>query len=220
MRIDAAYFYNRFYDLITYLTPPELISIGVDPGAATASGGAYVNASSTRAQGVELDFNSDLGHGLRLRGNYTRLNAEVTKAFGEPAYNPAFPNVPIGAYSPLEGQRPFRRAPNSGSLGLYYARRKFVGSFTGYLVGRYDDSTYLYDENYGNTMLLPNQNLAPAYQKFDLSGRYSVNSILDFYTSIENLFSEHYQPAFGSPAAPFEIRSGITLTIGGENWRK
>lgn len=221
IRVDATYFHNRFYDLITDLDPGSLISIGVSPGAAIASGsGAYVNASSTRSQGVELDLNSDLGHGFRLRANYTRLNAEVTKAFGAPTFNPAFPNIPIGAYSPLQGQRPFHRAPNSGSLGLYYSRRKFIGSFTGYMVGRRDDSTFLFDALYGNTMLLPNQNLAPAYQKFDLSGRYSVSSLVAFYTSIENLFSQHYQAAFGFPAAPFTIRAGLSLTIGGENWRK
>ncbi len=32
--LDAAYFHNRFYDLITYLDPTSLISIGVSPGAA------------------------------------------------------------------------------------------------------------------------------------------------------------------------------------------
>jgi iron complex outermembrane receptor protein/vitamin B12 transporter len=221
IRVDATYFHNRFYDLITYLDPSALISIGINPGAATASGyGAYVNASSTRAQGAELEFNSDLGHGLRLRGSYTRLDAVVTKAFGSPSYNPAFPNIPIGAYSPLQGQRPFRRAPNSGSLGLYYSRRKFVGSFTGYMVGRRDDSTFLSDPFFGNTMLLPNRNLAPAYEKFDLSGRYSVNSAVALYTSIENLFSQHYQAAFGFPGTPFTMRSGLTITIGGENWKK
>lgn len=221
VRVDAAYFHNRFYDLITYLDPTSLISIGVNAGAATATGfGAYVNATSTRSQGAELDFNSDLGHGFRLRANYTRLDAVVTKAFGAPAYNPAFPTIPIGAYSPLQGQRPFHRAPNSGSLGLYYSRRKFVGSFTGYMVGKRDDSTFLSDALFGNTLLLPNRNLAPAYRKFDLSGRYSVNSVVQLYTSIENLFSQHYQAAFGYPAAPFTIRSGLTLTIGGENWRR
>ena len=221
IRVDATYFHNRFYDLITYLDPTSLISTGVPPGAATATGfGAYVNASSTRSQGAELDFNGDLGHGFRLRANYTRLDAVVTKAFGAPAYNPAFPGIPIGAYSPLQGQRPFGRAPNSGSLGLYYSHRKFVGSFTGYMVGKYDDSTFLSDALFGNTLLLPNRNLAPAYEKFDLSGRYSLNSIVQLYTSIENLFSQHYQAAFGFPAAPFTIRSGLTLTIGGENWRK
>jgi iron complex outermembrane receptor protein/vitamin B12 transporter len=221
IRLDAAYFHNRFYDLITYLDTTSLVSIGVPAGAANASGyGAYVNASSTRSQGVELDANSDLGHGFRLRGNFTRLNGEVTKAFGFPARNPAFPGIPIGAYSPLQGQRPFRRAPNSGSMGLYYSRRKFIGSFTGYMVGKRDDSTFLSDALFGNSLLLPNRDLAPAYQKFDLSARYSVNSVVQLYTSIENLFSQHYQAAFGFPATPFAIRSGLTLVIGGENWRK
>lgn len=221
VRFDATYFHNRFYDLITYLDPTSLVSIGVNPGAATASGfGAYVNATSTRSQGVELDANSDLGHGFRLRANYTRLNAEVTKAFGAPAYNPAFPNIPIGAFSPLEGQRPFHRAPNSGSLGLYYSHHRFVGSFTGYIVGKRDDSTFLSDALFGNTLLLPNRDLAPAYQKFDLSGRYTINSVVQLYTSVENLFSQHYQAAVGYPSAPLTIRSGMTLTIGGESWRK
>jgi vitamin B12 transporter len=221
IRLDATYFRNRFYDLITYLDPTSLISIGVPSEVATATGfGAYVNATSTRSQGVELEFNSDLGHGLRLRGNYTRLNGEVTKAFGLPAFNPNFPDIPIGAFSPLEGQRPFRRAPNSGSLGIYYTHRKFVGSFTGYMVGKRDDSTFLSDALFGNTLLLPNHNLAPAYQKFDASGRYTVNSLVQIYTSMENLFSQHYQAIFGFPAAPFTIRAGLTLTIGGENWRR
>jgi vitamin B12 transporter len=221
IRVDASYFHNRFYDLIAYLDPGSLVSIGVSPGAATASGyGAYVNAGSTRAQGAEFDFNGDLGHGFRLRANYTRLDAEVIKAFGAPAFNPAFPGIPIGAYSPLPGQRPFHRAPNSGSLGLYYSRRKFIGSFTGYMVGKRDDSTFLSDGLFGNTLLLPNRDLAAAYQKFDLSGRYFLNSVAALYTSIENLFSQHYQAVFGSPAAPLTIRAGLTLTIGGESWRK
>jgi vitamin B12 transporter len=221
IRLDAVYFRNRFYNLITYLDPTSLIAIGVNPEVATATGfGAYVNATSTRSQGTEIDFNSDLGYGFRLRASYTRLNAEVTKAFGLAAFNPEFPGIPIGAFSPLQGQRPFRRAPNSGTIGLYYSHRRFIGAFTGYMVGKRDDSTFLSDAFFGNTMLLPNRDLAPAYQKFDLSGRYTVNSIVQVYTSIENLFSQHYQAAFGFPAAPFTIRSGLTLTIGGENWRR
>jgi len=220
-RLEATFFHNRFYDLISYLTPAALVSVGVNPGAALASGyGAYVNASSTRSRGEELEFVTDLGSGMRFQANYTNLNAIVTKAFGAPAINPAFPEIPIGAFSPLEGQRPFRRAPNSGSLALIYSHRKFTGSFTGYIVGRRDDSTDLSDALFGNSLLLPNRNLAPAYQKFDLSGRYALKSFVSAYTSIENLFSQHYQAAFGFPAAPFTIRAGLTFTIGGENWRK
>ncbi len=68
-------------------------------------------------------------------------------------------------------------------------------------------------------MLLPNRNLARAYQKFDLSASYSVRSSLQLYTSIENLFSEHYEAAFGFPAAPFTIRSGLKFILRGpEGW--
>jgi vitamin B12 transporter len=220
-RLELTYFRNRFFDLITYLNPTALIAIGVPPGAANLTGfGAYVNASSTRSQGLEVEFVTDLGHGLRFQGNYTYLDPVVTKAFGAPAINPLFPGIPIGAYSPLEGRRPFRRAPHSGSLGLIYSPRKFTGSFTGYMVSRRDDSTFLSDETFGNTLLLPNRDLAPAYQKFDLSGRYALRPYVSLYASMENIFSQHYQAAFGFPAAPFTLRGGVTFTIGGDEWRK
>jgi vitamin B12 transporter len=220
-RLEATYFFNRFYDLITYLDPTSLVSIGVNPGAANASGfGAYVNASSTKSKGLETEFTTEIGHGLRFQANYTNLDAIVTKAFGAPAINPLFPGIPIGAFSPLEGQRPFHRAPNSGSLALIYGHGKFTGSLTGYMVGRRDDSTFLSDALFGNTLLLPNRDLAPAYQKFDLSGRYALRPFVSIYASIENLLSEHYQAVFGYPAAPFEVRGGVTFTIGGENWKR
>ncbi len=220
-RLGLTYFHNRFYDLITYLSPTALVSIGVPPGAATASGyGAYVNATSTKSNGAEIEFVAQLMSGLRLQANYTYLDAVVTKAFGAPSFNPAFPNIPIGAFSPLEGERPFRRAPHTGSLGLIYAHRKFSGAFTGYMVSRRDDSTFLSDAFYGNTLLLPNRDLAPSYQKFDLSGRYQLKRYLALYSSIENLFSQHYQAALGFPGAPLTFRGGITITIGGEDWRK
>ena len=48
-----------------------------------------------------------------MRASYTYLDAVVTKSLSSgvlsPAINPAFPGIPIGAYSPLVGARPFRR---------------------------------------------------------------------------------------------------------------
>jgi iron complex outermembrane receptor protein/vitamin B12 transporter len=68
---------------------------------------------------------------------------------------------------------------------------------------------------------LPNRNLDAAYQKFDLSAGYAVTSYAKVYTSIENLFSQHYEPVIGFPALPFTIRSGVTFTLGGrEGWWK
>jgi vitamin B12 transporter len=216
--LGVTFFQNNFYDLIAFLSPGDLISIGVPPDVANATtiGGAYVNATSENTKGFEVESKTDLGHGLVFQGEYTYLDGVVTKAFGDPSFNPLFPTIAIGAFSPLEGARPFRRAPHSGSLGLFYNRKKLNAALTGYLVGRRDDSTFLSDGFFGNSLLLPNRNLAPSYQKFDLSIGYSLTHYAKVYTSIENLFSQHYQPTFGFPATPFEIRSGVTFTIGGE----
>jgi vitamin B12 transporter len=220
-RLELTYFQNRFYNLLTYLDPTALVSVGVNPGAAAASEfGAYVNASSETFKGAQAQFVTELGHGLRFQANYTYLDGVVTKTFGAPAINPAFPGILIGAFDPLLGARPFGRPPHSGSFALYYTRHKFTGAFTGYLVSRSDDSTFLDDANYGNTLLLPNRNLNPAYQKLDLSGRYAIRPYVSVFTSVENLLSEHYQPVFGFPALPFTIRGGLAFTIGGENWKK
>jgi vitamin B12 transporter len=220
--LGITFFDNNFYNLIAFLNPGELESIGVPSAIANNPNfGAYVNATSEWTKGFEVESKTDLGHGLLFQGEYTYLDGFVTKAFGDPSYNPLFPTIAIGAYAPLEGARPFRRAPHSGSLALFYNHKKVIAALTGYLVGRRDDSTSLLDANFGNTMLLPNRNLAPGYQKFDLSIGYSLTHYAKIYTSIENLFSQHYQPAFGFPAAPFEIRSGVTFTIGGERgWWK
>jgi len=221
--LGITFFDNNFYNLIAFLSPGELISIGVSPDVAngTSTGGAYVNATSEWTKGFEVEYKHDLGHGLLFQGEYTYLDGLVTKAFGDPVSNPLFPSIGIGAYSPLQGARPFRRAPHSGSLSLFYNRKRFGAAFSGYLVGRRDDSTFLLDQNFLNTLLLPNRNLAPGYQKFDLSLSYTLTHYAKVYTGIENLFSQHYQSAFGFPATPFEIRSGITFTIGGERgWWK
>lgn len=221
--LSLTFFDNNFYNLIAFLNPGELVSIGVPPDVAnnTPSDGAYVNATSQWTKGFEVEYKHDLGHGLLFQGQYTYLDGFVTKTFGDPSYNPSFPTIAIGAFAPLQGARPFLRAPHSGSLALFYNHKKFTGALNASLVGRRDDSTFLTDPYYGNTMLLPNRNLAPAYQKVDLSIGYSLTHYAKIYTSIEDLLSQHYQPAFGYPAAPFEIRSGLAFTLGGERgWWK
>ena len=222
--LGVTLYYNNFYNLISFLGTGDLISIGVpvDVANATPLGGAYVNATSQRAKGAEIDYKMDLGHGFLFQGGYTYTDGLVTKAFGSPAINPLFPNILIGAFSPLEGARPFLVAPHSGSVALFYNRKKFNGAFTGYMVGRRDDSTFLEDGFFGDSMLLPNRNLAYAYQKFDLSAAYALKPYLSVYTSIENLFSQHYDATFGFPALPFTIRTGMRFTLGGERgwWKK
>jgi iron complex outermembrane receptor protein/vitamin B12 transporter len=165
-----------------------------------------------------------LSRDLRLQAEYTYTDAVVTQSFASsaqaPAYNPAFPNIPIGAYTPLIGGRPFLVPRNSGSMALIFSRRRFGMSATGYFVSRSDDSTFLSDEYYGNTLLLPNRNLLNAYQLIDWKGWFEAHRGFTLYASIGNVPDEHYQGAFGYPSLPFNFRAGIKLTIGGEAWKR
>jgi iron complex outermembrane receptor protein/vitamin B12 transporter len=161
---------------------------------------------------------------LFVRGGYTYLDAVVQRSFSSdaigPTYNPSFPTVPIGAYSPLIGARPFRRAPHSGYFGVSYAHARFSSLLTGTLVGRRDDSDFVaYDANYMPTMLLPNRDLDGAYQRLDMSASYQVSPRIQVTSKLDNLLSERYSEAFGYPALPFTFRSGVQLTLGGESWK-
>jgi len=223
-RVTVDLFHNEFFNLIEFLESSALPWLGfppkvVDAVAASSEGGATVNSESYRARGAEVHAETDLGHGLLLGGNYTYLDPVVTQTLAStPIFNPTFPGIPIGAISPLVGNRPFRLAPNSGSLFINYSRRKFGVTVTGYLVSRSDDSTFLTDQFGGTSLLLPNRDLNGGYQKIDLSGRFKLNSAVALFASAENILNEHYTAAFGYPSLPFNIRAGIKIAIGGEGW--
>jgi iron complex outermembrane receptor protein/vitamin B12 transporter len=147
------------------------------------------------------------------------LDAVVTKSFASgalnPAINPAFPGIPIGSFSPLVGARPFRRPTNSGSLTVTYSKARAQLAVAGYFFGKQDDSTFLTDANFGNSMLLPNKDLDAAYQKFDLSASYKIHPRLRWYLTVENLFDETFEAAAGFPALPRAARTGVTINVGG-----
>jgi vitamin B12 transporter len=224
-RVGISFFRNQFYDLTEFLPSSALPLLGfpqdvVNAVAASGPGGATVNSSSYRALGAEVQFEVDPGHGLRIGGNYTYVDAVVTQSFSStPFFNPAFPGVPIGLNSPLVGNRPFGIAPHSGSLYVDYQRRRFGADLSGYFVTRQDDSTFLSDALFGTSLLLPNQDVNAGYQKIDLSGRYAISPAVTLFASIENLLNEHYTAAFGFPSLPLTFRAGIKFRIGRESWK-
>jgi vitamin B12 transporter len=224
-RLGANVFHNRFYDLAEFLPSNALPLLGfpqniVDAVAASGPNGAIVNSSSYRAVGGEVQLEIEPGHGWRVGGDYTYLDPVVTQSLSSPPFfNPAFPGIAIGLASPLVGGRPFGMAPHSGGLYIDYERRRFGGELSGYFVTRQDDSTFLSDAFFGTSMLLPNHNLNPGYQKIDLSGRYSLNPGVIFFASIENLLTERYTAAFGFPALPLTFRTGLKFRIGREGWK-
>ena len=87
------------------------------------------------------------------------------------------------------------------------------------MVSRRDDSTFLSDPFFGNSMLLPNRNLDDSYQKIDFGGSYRINRHLELFSVVENLASEHYDPAFGFRAPPLNFHMGLKVTLGGESWK-
>jgi len=223
-RLSAIFFYNRFSDQIESVPQDGLVTLGVPQAIVDSTPfGAFVNSLATRALGAESELELNLGHGLTARAAYTYLDSVVRRSFSSdelfPSFNPAFPTVPIGAFSPLVGNRPFNRAPHTGSFYVGYSRRKLTLTLSGNFVGRRDASTFLFDPTFGPGMLLPNRNLAAAYQKIDFGGSYRVNRHLELYTGMENLASQHYDAAPGFPTLPFNFHSGIKLTLGGESWK-
>lgn len=223
-RASLTVFHNEFTDGIEYIPQQGLVDLGV-PGAIVdqAVYGATVNSQAYLAQGVETEIEYQVKKNIFARAGYTYLDARIQRSFTSdaigPSFNPNFPNVPIGIYSPLIGARPFRRAPQSGYFELSYRHGRLSAEVRGTLVGRRDDSDFLqYDANGGQSLLLPNRNLDGAYQRIDLVASYRMNRYVAAEGSFQNLLSEHYHEAFGYPSLPFTFRLGMKFSLGGETW--
>lgn len=219
-RARVTVFDGHYDDLIEFLSKSALALFGVPRDVAAATSfGAYVNSSSYRAHGLEISVDSKIGSHVIVSGQYTYLDAVVTQSFASsalrPAFNPAYPGVPIGAFAPLVGGRPFRRAPNTASLHAALVASRAQVSIAGYFVGRQDASTFLSDAFGGNSLLLPNHDLAAGYQKVDVSGDYRLHRRLRVYAAVENVLNQQYEAALGFPALPVTVRMGLALTLGG-----
>ena len=221
--LHAGYFHNEFGNQIEFVDAPALLQIGVPSAVeqqiANTSFGAYANSLSFQAQGFESAMEYSVTKRMFARAGYTYTHSVVQHSFSSdnlyPSTNPNIPNVQIGAYSPLIGQRPFRRAPNTGFFSVTYAHPRWYTTVTSTFVGHSDDSTFLLDANGGNTLLLPNHNLDPGYQDVGFSGSYKISKHINTYAVMDNLLSEHYQQVIGYPALPFNFRSGVQISLGG-----
>jgi iron complex outermembrane receptor protein/vitamin B12 transporter len=220
-RVSLTVFHNEFTNGVEYVPPQGLLELGVPSAiAAEAVYGATVNSEAYRAQGVEAEIENQVTRDLFVRAAYTYVDARIQRSFSSgPSFNPNFPSVPIGDFSPLVGARPFRIAPHTGYFEAGYRHNRFFTGLRGTLVSSRDDSDFLTDSNGGNSLLLPNRNLDAAYQRLDLTASYQANSHVSMEANAQNLLSEHYSEAFGYPSLPFTFRLGMKLTLGGESWR-
>ncbi len=222
-RISLTLFHNEITNGIEYIPQQGLIKIGVPSTIANSLPyGATVNSLAYRAQGVEAETEYQVTRDVFARAGYTYIDAKIQNSFTSdaigPSFNPSFPSVPIGIYSPLIGARPFRIPPHTGYFEAGYRHRRFFASLRGTLVGSRDDSDFLTDANGGNSLLLPNRNLDGAYQRLDLASSYQANRHVAIEGNFQNLLCEHYSEAFGYPSLPFTFRLGMKFTFGGESW--
>ena len=228
----ASYFHNQFgreiegvgLDLVPALLPSLTPAEQQQLEQILQQNFAYeldINSEAFRAQGVEATVESGIGRNLFFRGGYTYLDAVVQRSFTNDDQAllgpiPTFDGIPVGPYSPLEGARPFRRAPHTGFFTATYAQRKITGLFTAAFASRSDDSTFLEgaDSEGGNTFLLPNRNLDFGYAKLDLGGSYQLLSWMTVYAQAENLTSNQHIAPIGYPSLPFNFRAGLRIQWG------
>ena len=186
----------------------------------SSAGGLDLNSQAFRAEGVESELEYSILKGLYVRGGYTYLDAVVQRSFAsdalQPASNPAVSSLPIGAFTPLRGARPFERPPHTGFAAVTYSGRQYTVNFSAAYASRSDDSTFLggRDVGRGNSLLLPNRNLDYGYSKLDLGGNYQLTPWLGAYAQLDNLTSNKRIAPLGYPSLPFTFRAGLRLTLG------
>jgi vitamin B12 transporter len=220
--LKAGYFHNQFNHQLEFITAPGLEHyFNIPANIATQIPAASVNSLAYRTQGLETELQYQPLNHLFLRGGYTYLASIVEQSFASdtvtPAFNPNLPGIPIGALSPLIGQRPFRRPPSTGFFAAEFTSSRFSAAIKGALASHSDDSTFQLnnDRNHGNTLLLPNRNLDFAYAKLDLNAVFTVTSHITLFTQLDNLLGQQHIGPIGYPGLPFTIRAGMKFRIGG-----
>ncbi|MGA2046083.1 MAG: TonB-dependent receptor [Terracidiphilus sp.] len=232
----TSFFHNEFgrqieyvgLDLIPQLLPNLTPAQQNQLAQFLQANGAYeqsLNTEAYRGLGVETTVEGGIGRNIFLRGGYTYLDAVVQRSFANddvallgpvPTYGGIPNGIPIGEDSPLQGARPFRRAPHTGFFTATYSTRKLTGLLSTAFASRSDDSDFLagYDLNGGNSLLLPNRNLDYGYAKIDLGASYQLLNWVSIYGQTENLTNNQHIAPIGYPALPATIRLGLKLQWG------
>ena len=219
--LSLTWFDQRYYDVVEDIPPSAFAALGIPAAVAQAApfGGEF-NSLTTRARGLELESQLRLARALggewNLRGSYTATEARVLRSFSfdaqAPTFNPNIPGVAIGAFAPLVGGRPFRVPPQAASVSATYSRARFTGTAWATYTGRRDDSTFLTDANFGNTLLLPNHDLDPAYTLLNLAGSWRLSARWQLLGAVDNATDRQYQEVLGFPGPRLSARVGARFT--------
>ncbi len=216
------YFHNVFGNGIEYVSTP-LYNQYFNQSLPNALYGFYLNSLTTQAQGVEAEVQYQIRPRLFVHAGYTYLDSMTLRSFstdalnalgGKATFNPKYPGIAIGVSSPLVGQRPFRRAPQTGYFVVQYTATKWNAALKGAMSSKSDDSTFIStfsNAAFDNSLLLPNRNLAYGFAKLDANVTYQLSPSIAVFTQAENLLNQQRTGAFGYQGLPFTVRAGIKV---------
>jgi outer membrane receptor protein involved in Fe transport len=187
LSLDAAYFYNRFYDLI--------VSLGGN--LAVLSAYQTDNLSNARAQGAELSARYRPARWMSLYAAYTHLDSEVLSLNGSTGLAP----IPFSV-----GQELIRRPANSGSFVSTFTRGRVTANVTGYFRG----SDLDVDPTYGASA-----GLYPCKGFVDMGVNLNVRLTggLTAYGNLRNALNQSYEEVLGYPAPKLNFVAGMKWTL-------
>jgi vitamin B12 transporter len=220
--LHFTYFHSQYGNGIEYVSVSQFNSL-FHQNLPKSLFGFYLNSQSYKAQGIEAEVQYQIKPRLMAKAGYTYLDANVERSLasdavntqiGTPTINPKYPGIAIGVSSPLVGQRPFRRAPQTGYFVLQYTGNKWNAALKGAMASKSDDSTFIGNFSnaaFDNSLLLPNRNLAFGYTKLDANFTYQLIPSIAVFTQADNILNLQHMGAFGYPGLPSTIRAGLKV---------
>lgn len=187
LRLDATYFYNRYYDLI--------VSLG---GSLTAlSHFTTDNLANSRAQGAELSAGLRPARWLYLTGSYTLLRTRILSTDNSNNLAP----VPF-----YVGEQLLRRPNNAGEFVAAFTKGRVSADLTGYFRGRTLDS----EPNYGASSGVY---WNAGYSNVGVNLNYAASRWLTLYGNLRNALDQHYEEIYGFPAPRLNFVAGMKITV-------
>lgn len=204
-QVTAAYFDNRFRDLITFKFDPATFGpVRLPNGQLTH----FKNTDRASARGVELIASARPLRQLGVAGSYTFLRTRIDEA--EPVFDFASGQfIP----DPEVGLSLLRRPRHAGTLNVTWQSVRYMVNLDATFIGRRRDIDPLTNSRF-DAMKRPVFN--DGYSKLNLSGSYRIAGRLTLFARIENLLNQRYDEALGFPAYRINFSAGLRFIIGGD----
>jgi outer membrane receptor protein involved in Fe transport len=194
--IDVTYFYNRFTD--------QIVTLG--GSLANLSTFTSANLANSRAYGIESSIRVHPIRSVELSAEYTWLNAAIL------ALNQANQaQFPFHVGDPL-----IRRPRNSAGYDATWTHGRLMLNSNASIRGAVLDL----EPNYGSfaCMLgMPCLFWSGSYVDANAGFAYRLPRGVEIYGHLNNFLNEHYEEAFGYPAARLNFVSGIRLNFPAEH---